>query len=279
MLFCSILLAINTMPRSEHFASKRLKSRGLMYEAIHACPNNCCLFYGEAMKDLKECPDCKAPRYKQVGETKVPLKVLRYFPLIPRLKQMFATPLQASLQTWHNENQSVDRLVHHATNSRQWEEADKIDPSFSTEHRNLRLGLATDGINLFSIKHSIWSTWPILIFNYTIPPWMTTKRHFILFSMVIPGPQLVTSAHFDVFIERLIEELLELWDVGVQTVDANAYRGSSSFRLRAMLLWTIHDFLAYGIISGLVTKGFLGGALAKNVWDCMHQKFLSVDHQ
>ena len=65
---------------------------------------------------------------------------------------------------------------------------------------------------------------------------MTTKQHFIILSMVIPGPQSVTSTHFDVFMEPLIEELLELWNVGVETVDANAYRGSSNFRLRAMLL-------------------------------------------
>ena len=258
ILSCSILPVINTMPRLEHFAPKRLKSLGLMYKSIHACPNNCCLLRGEAKKDLKECPDCKAPRYKQVGDIKVLLKVLQYFPLIPRLKQMFATPLQASLQIWHIKNRSIDGLVHHVADSRQWEEAHKINPGFSAEHRNLRLDLATNGVNPFSIKHSTWSTWPILIFNYNIPPWMTTKCHFIILSMVIPDPQSVTNVHFDVFMEPLIEKLLELWEVGVETVDTNAYRGSSNFNLRAILLWTMHDFPAYGIESGLVTKGFLG---------------------
>ena len=66
------------------------------------------------------------------------------------------------------------------------------------------------------------------------------------------------SADFDVFMELLIEELLDLWNKGVEIVDANAYRDSSSFRLRAMVLWIMHDFPTYGIVSGLVTKGFLG---------------------
>ena len=88
------------------------------------------------------------------------------------------------------------------------------------------MGLATDGVNPFSIKQSTWSTWPILLFNYNIPPWMTTKRHFIMLSMIIPGPQSVTSNHFDVFLEPLLEELIDLWDVGVETHDAVAYGGS-----------------------------------------------------
>ena len=120
---------------------------------------------------------------------------------------------------------------------------------------------------------------------------MTTKRHFILLSMVIPSLQSITSAHF-VFIEPLLEELLELWNVGMEIVDANAYHGSTSFKLQAILLSIIYDFPAYGIVSKLVMKGFLGCPIcgpsnilrrsttsAKNIWDCMHKKFLSLGHQ
>ena len=41
--------------------------------------------------------------------------------------------------------------------------------------------------------------------------------------MIIPGPQSVTSTHFDIFLEHLVEELLELWNVGVETHDAAAH--------------------------------------------------------
>ena len=53
----------------------------------------------------------------------------------------------------------------------------------------------------------------------------------------------------------------------------------------------MHDFLVYGIVSSLVTKGYLGYpicglgtksckscALAKNVWDYMHRRYLSFEH-
>ena len=116
------------------------------------CPNNCMLFREEGICNLEECIQCKAPRYKKVGYSKVPTKVLRYFSLKARLQCMFATPLQASFQTWYMANKSIDGLVRLTANSLQWQEIDKIESSFTTEHWNLRLGLATNGVNPFSIK-------------------------------------------------------------------------------------------------------------------------------
>ena len=83
-----------------------------------------------------------------------------------------------------------------------------------------------------------------------------------------------------------MEELLELWDIGIETYDASAYGGLHYFILRAILIWTMHNFPAYGIVSGLVTRGYLSSsicglgtksrrsvALAKNAWDCMHHNY------
>ncbi|KAG8391025.1 hypothetical protein BUALT_Bualt01G0145100 [Buddleja alternifolia] len=56
----------------------------------------------------------------------------------------------------------------------------------------------------------------------------------------------------DVFLEPLIDELKDLWDHGVETYDAST---GTNFNLRAAILWTIHDFPGYGIISGWSTKG------------------------
>ena len=250
------------------------------------------LFCGEGISNLEECIQCKGPRYKNVDNSKVPMKVLRYFSLKARLQRcMFATPLQASFQTWYMANKSIDGLVRVIADSLQWQGIDKSDPSFTVEHQNLCLGLATDGMNPFSIKRSTWSTWPILLFNYNIPPWMTTKQHFIMLSMIIPNPQSSTSSDFDIFLKPLLEGLIKLWDVGVDTHDALGYEGSQYFKLRVILMWTMHDFSAHGIVFDLVTKGYLdcpicglgtkswrSSALAKNMWDCMHRKYLSVGH-
>ena len=61
--------------------------------------------------------------------------------------------------------------------------------------------------------------------------------------------------------------------------------------MKAILLWTMHDFPAYGIIAGCVTKGYRGCpicgqntisrrslALHKNVYDNQHRRFLPCNH-
>jgi len=68
-----------------------------------------------------------------VGKSLVPQKVLRHFPLIPRLRRMYNTPMQTSLMTWHVSNRSGDGLVLQAANSMQWQ---FIDESGQTLHRS-----------------------------------------------------------------------------------------------------------------------------------------------
>ncbi|KAH0657059.1 hypothetical protein KY285_031941 [Solanum tuberosum] len=71
--------------------------------------------------------------------------------------------------------------------------------------------------------------------------------------MLIPSPTSPGDA-IDTYLQPLIEELKELWDVGVETYDASA---KQNFKLHASLLWTINDFPAYGNLSGWSTKGKL----------------------
>ena len=183
--------------------------------------------------------------------------------------------------------------MRHAADSKQWDFIDRFDFSFAAEYRNVRLGLATDGLNPFSVKRSTWSTWPVILINYNLPPWLCTKKGFIILSLIIPGPESVTGACFDVFLEPLLEELKTLWQPsGVETIDASRYRGEPSFNLRAVLMWTLHDFPAYGVVSGNVTKGYVGCpccgehtvsrrsiALKKNVYSCFqYRKWLSENH-
>ncbi len=79
----------------------------------------------------------------------------------------------------------------------------------------MRLGLFTNGLNPFGEKRSTWSLWLVLLVNYNISPWLTTKKHFMMLSLIIPGPTVITCEQFDIFIEPLLEELKMLWDVGV----------------------------------------------------------------
>ena len=84
-----------------------------------------------------------------------------------------------------------------------------------------------------------------------------TKKFFISLSILISGKHSPTSKGVGVFIRPLLKELEELWE-GVPALDFSQAEGSRSFTLRAVLMWTISDFPALGLISGLCCKGYKG---------------------
>ena len=194
--------------------------------------------------------------------------------------------------TWWAAHSSDGEVMKHVADSKQWEFIDNtFREMLGHEDRNIRMGLVTDGFCPHSEKRSTYSLWPILLMNYNLPPWLTTKRYFIMLSILIPGPESVTSDSFDVFLQPLLEELLELWTVGVYCMDAARYRDESHFVLKAMVIWTVGDFPAYGTMAGCVTKGFVGcpvcgegfrsrrsKALHKNEYCDCARRWLSVNH-
>ena len=51
-------------PANTYRAKKLVSPFTMGVERIHACPNHCILYHGDAFKDLKKCPICSASRYK-----------------------------------------------------------------------------------------------------------------------------------------------------------------------------------------------------------------------
>uniref|UniRef100_A0A8R7R4G5 Transposase-associated domain-containing protein n=2 Tax=Triticum urartu TaxID=4572 RepID=A0A8R7R4G5_TRIUA len=78
----------NTLPKSYEEVKNLLKELGLGHESIHVCINNCVLFRKQYAKH-ENCPVCGMSRWKDPARKKMPQKVLRHFPLVPRLKRMF----------------------------------------------------------------------------------------------------------------------------------------------------------------------------------------------
>jgi hypothetical protein len=93
-----------------------------------------------------------------------------------------------------------------------------IDPSFGEEKRNMRFGLALDGISPFCHNNTQHSTWSIIILLYNLPPYLVTKKFFIQLSILISGKESPISASIDDFIQPLIEELQKLW-IGIPAQD------------------------------------------------------------
>jgi hypothetical protein len=77
------------------------------------------------------------------------------------------------------------------------------------------------------------------------------KQSSFILSLIIPGPS-SPGMDLDVYLQPLIEELQELWNVGVRTFDASK---KNNFVMRAQLMWTINDFPAYADLSGWPNKG------------------------
>ena len=176
-LSSQILPQPNTLPVSERQATRLLRSLGLGYNIIHACIRGCVLFRGQ-YAGLNRCPTCDAPKFYRRGRDKKPVRVLRHFRLIPRLRRMFGTEHLSTLMTWWSENLSTDGTMRNVADSPAWRHVDDTFVDFAADTRNVRLILSTDGVNPFSFKTSTWSLWPILMFIANLPPWAMTKKFF-----------------------------------------------------------------------------------------------------
>ena len=285
-----ILPTPNSMPTSEGVATAMLNRIGLKHNVIHACRNGCVLYRNE-FNGMDACPVCHACRFKRVGMSSVPVKVLRHFPLGPRLRRMFSTPELAALMTWHGSIMSTDEKMRGPYDSPQWAHLRATHPDFESDSRNIHLGLCADGVNPHGQKRSTHSLCPVLLLNYNIPPWLTVKKFFIMLSLLIPGPNAVTADRMDVFLLPLIEELRELWMEGTMCIDVGRWRGESRFALRAILLWCIHDFPQYAMMAGTSNKGFCAcpicgpntpsrysDHLSKVVYGGSHRRWLPREH-
>ncbi|XP_024013159.1 uncharacterized protein LOC112087474 [Eutrema salsugineum] len=286
----SMLPEDNVLHTSLYDVKKFIKSFHMGYEKIHACVNDCCLFR-KRLKKLDNCLKCKTSRWKtnfQTGELKkgVPQKVLRYFPIIPRLKRMFRSEQTAKELRWHFTNKINDGKLRHPVDYVTWDQMNSKYPLFAAESRNIRLGLSTDGFNPFSMKNTRYSCWPVLLVNYNMAPDLCMKKENIMLSLLIPGPYQPGNS-IDVYLEPLIDDLQQLWDIGEQTYDAFS---KTTFTMKAMLLWTISDLPAYGNLAGCRVKGMMGCPLygkhtdslwltnsRKHVYMC-HRKGLSPTH-
>ena len=227
------------------------------YEKIHVCPNDCLLYRGERDEDETKCRICQASRWKlnKNGDELegIPAKVLWYFPLIPRLRNLFNSPQTSKDLTWHDRERLKDGKLRHPADAQTWKEVDARWPDFSSDPRNLRLALSSDGFNPFRSCNLDYSCWPVLMSIYNLPPWLCMKRKYIMLCLLISGPT-QPGNDIDVFLQPLIDDLKKLWH-GKQVYDA--YK-NEQFLLRGILLWTISDYPAYGNLSGNIIKGYNG---------------------
>ncbi|CAL1412023.1 unnamed protein product [Linum trigynum] len=241
------------IPKSEYEAKKVMRTLGLSYTEIHACPKDCMLYWGSDA-NRKSCKVCGRSRYKlmkndRVGDKKrkeQAAKIFRYFPLIPRLQRLFACSKTAENMVWHSKDKKNDGIARHPRDSEAWKNFDVRYPDFASDPRNVRLGLASDGFNPNGSLGNNYSIWPIVLIPYNNPPWLCMKQTNFILSGIIPGKKMPGN-DIDVYMQPMIEELKTLWEEGVETYDASK---NEVFKLRATLMWTVSDFPALGNLTG-----------------------------
>jgi hypothetical protein len=256
-LLADVLPRGSELPKNFHEAKKVVKSVGVGYTTIHACENNCILFWKEHEKS-DTCPNCNASRWKSEKKSldgkrdyKVPKKVLRYFPIKKRLQRLFVSSKTASLTRWHEERRIKDGLLRHPADSLLWKDFDQKNPEFAADSRNIRLAFATDGFNPYRTMNVSYSIWPGILIPLNFPPAMCMKDSNFIMSALIPGRYSVGS-DMDVYWQPLVYDLLDMFVNGVRTYDASK---GEYFHLRAAILYTITDFPGLGSVSGFVTSG------------------------
>ncbi|XP_021762951.1 uncharacterized protein LOC110727678 [Chenopodium quinoa] len=228
---------------------------------------------------------CGSDRYKKTSKgSLVPLNVLFYFPITPRLQRLFATKNIFEEMTWHAKNPRVQGTMAHPSDSEAWKHLDSCFPEFASEPRNVRLGLCTDGFAPHGQFGGQYSCWPVILTPYNLPPSMCMKRQFMFLSLLVPGPK-NPKGNLDVYMQPLIHELKQLWEVGANTYDISR---KQNFNLRAAILWTVSDFLTYGMLSGWTTAGkkacmekskaFWLENGGKVTWFDCHRQFLPTNH-
>ncbi|XP_071683555.1 uncharacterized protein [Lolium perenne] len=221
LLILALQYPASSIPKSYEEALSIVGRLGLGYESIHVCSNNCVLFRKDYAKE-NNCPKCKASRWKDAdGRRKIPEKVLRHFPLIPRLQRMFLSKEQSKEVQWHKlKRQDVENDLSHPADGDTWKDFDNIHKDFAADARNIRLGLATDGFNPYGNMSNSYNMWPVFVVPYNLPPWACMDQSNFMLTLLIPGPS-SPGKDFDVFMEPLMEELQELWK-GVKSYDANS---------------------------------------------------------
>lgn len=222
---------------------------GVKPRRYDCCVNSCCCFTLEFAK-LSFCPFCHEPRYKRNGK---PVKTFSYVPLIPRLSALFGNHdtnvklrYRADFKTglpdpsnpaveWDDITDIFDgdhylRLL----GQRVTIDNETLPHNFFSDERDVALGISFDGFCPF--KRRSQTCWPIVAFNYNLPPEERFHLDNIVCLGVIPGPKQMKDANS--FLAPLVEELLEL------------ARGVSTFDVVRQEIFALHAYLivAFGDI-------------------------------
>src|SRR3989337_2348088 len=168
-LFGRFLPKGHVMPANLYQSDKILRVLKMPYEKIDACEKGCALFRLE-YADLNFRPICKSSRYVVVdngmgekSQTKIPVNVLRYMPIIPRLQRLFMVEETTRQMTWHKLGKRTkldadgELMLVHTSDAFAWKRFDAIHHAKAADPRHPRIAISMDGFNVFGMMEAQYS--------------------------------------------------------------------------------------------------------------------------
>lgn len=219
---------------------------GVQPELYDCCVKSCLCYVGPHAR-LRECPHCHESRFRPSGQ---PRACFMYIPFTPRLKALQANKTSAqSMQhraTGHQRKEGVISDVMDSTHyqgllgQRVVVNGKQLPHNYFEDPRDVALGLSTDGFAPHRRRKK--TAWPVILFNYNLPPEIRFHLEHIIPLGVIPGPK--KPVDFDSFMWPALQEFVRL-AVGVHAYDAltDAY-----YALRAFLILVFGDILAISMV-------------------------------
>ena len=91
---------------------------------------------------------------------------------------------------WHkNKRFEIEDMLRHPADVEEWKHFDCDLSDFALDSRNVNLGLASYGFNLFGHMSTSYSMWHMVLIPYNLPFWKCTKESNFFRSLFIPGPR------------------------------------------------------------------------------------------
>jgi hypothetical protein len=160
-----------------YLCKKMLSGLGMKYVTIDVCPDNFMLFYKEHAKENK-CLKCGQLRFVEVVNeddnkvmTEVTHKNVHYFPITARLSRLFISKRTTKHMRWYKEGVHENNIVMvHTSDSEPWKALNNSYVNFTSDVRNVRIGLVTDNFDPFGTNSATYSYWPIFTITYNLSP-------------------------------------------------------------------------------------------------------------
>ena len=201
----------NKMVDNFYRTKKLVQGLSLPVEKINCCNNNCMIYWGDD-SSLTSCKFCNHPlfkrkrelgKHKKIKNKNVPFKRMYYFSLSPRLQWLYASEATTAHMRWPDEHIQEGGTMCHPFDYEPWKHFSRVHPSFASESRNVRLGLCADGFQPFGQVGQQYSSWPIIVTPYNLPPWMNMQEAYLFLSIIFLEPNNPKNK-IDVFLQTLI---------------------------------------------------------------------------